>query len=1410
VRQRVSARLRARSFGLLIAGSVLSTLLTAVGAAAEPASPVGDVRASAVEQAVRTQRPVPVEELTTETTSVVAQPDGTLVHTSHIEPVRTKKSGTWQQIDTTLEHKPDGTVGPRVTMADIALSGGGADAPMASVGHDGKEVGLSWPEALPAPVLVGDTATYPEVLPDVDLKIRVDGLGFAQVLVVKTPAAAANPKLREIAFATNTTGTRIAERERTAPSARSSSNRREPVSSTLDVVDSGGDVVFRGDASRMWDSAGGAGAGDRVAQPAEADREAVMDVQVAADTLTVAPDQAFLADPATVYPVYIDPSIGCTCGLANKVVLYKVNGAVGDTEWNDTLLKAGYVWDTSQGKWITARSYFTFNIASLPTAATIHWAKLRLTVNNAGDCDGRVNLHITNSLPAGVHFGNEPARGDRVGVVGGYQGCPGEGGWSTPGADNNRNDTLSNFLREHRADAIGNTLTFGLFGESESVQTHWRRFHTNPGLEVKYNTTPHRPGNVSAYNGTAALGCAPTAAATHIGAGTLTLRAKLTDPDSGAWTRGEFVVYRDGVHQGTLTTAQQPSGGTHQVTVPTAWRGSAGVLSWRVRTWDGTDSDALASAWTGPSAAPNDYCRFTVDTIAPDTPVVTSTDQKYLEGSSNLGTGGVGVTGRFTFAPGTPTGPGGVSDVHRYQWSIDSVAFDKSAAPGPGGSLTIAFTPMVGKVHQLNVRTVDKAGNVSSRQVVTPGKPANHESYEFQVPDGSAPVAHWPLDGDGADTGPNGHHLTLEDAATVTDVEGYTLGGLQVADHDGAAVADGPIVDTSGAFSLAGWVRLENGAGHWTRTAIALEDTYASPVMLSYRKDDRPVPHWSLGTSCHATQPCVRVAWSDAPATEGQWTHLAVTVDAATDTACLYVNGVKQTTCLTNVDLSATGTDVLMGRHRWAGQLVDNWFGRLDDVRLYDRTLAPAEVARLANVPVERARFRLADAEGTTAVEAVKGANGEVYGGSASWNAEEQAISFDGRNDVGTEQWADAQTGIRAIYSLEQGVTDSSGQMAPDLAHLNNNGTVAPTYVAGRWGSGATFASGLRGRLASYLTGMSTVQSYTASAWVKLDSKSASAAVVTKDGSQAFGFFLGYIQGEDRWSMRVSSADTMTATHTSVLSSLPARVGEWTHLAGVYDASTNTIKLFVNGVLEGEKALSTGYAWNATGPLVMGRTIWRGQQTDFLAGTVDELRVYDRAITQADAHGLWNLGSDVHAPLPAGVDSSRSFTIAGFVKLTSLDASPRAAFSLSGRRTMPVFVGYRASTGRWQVLASGGTEASQVAYELHSDQPAAAGEWVHLAVSYDAAEKKLRLYVNGQAQQWVPNGGNPAGNKFVAAPQALLPDTGRVVVGRGTWIGKNVDSWKGSIRDVRVFAGVVDDSQMAAIAAGHDGGNEET
>jgi hypothetical protein len=78
----------------------------------------------------------------------------------------------------------------------------------------------------------------------------------------------------------------------------------------------------------------------------------------------------------------------------------------------------------------------------------------------------------------------------------------------------------------------------------------------------------------------------------------------------------------------------------------------------------------------------------------------------------------------------------------------------------------------------------------------------------------------------------------------------------------------------------------------------------------------------------------------------------------------------------------------------------------------------------------------------------------------------------------------------------------------------------------------------------------------------------------------------------------------------------------WTHLALTYDGAT--MRIYVNGLLVNSRSAS-GAVLTSSGALrIGGNGVWG----EYFAGTIDEVRVYNRALTQAE------IQSDQATPVP--------------------------------------------------------------------------------------------------------------------------------------------------------------------------------
>ncbi|QRP47923.1 hypothetical protein [Amycolatopsis sp. FDAARGOS 1241] len=91
---------------------------------AAPAASIPDSapdEATAAAYARAGDKQVEVASETTETSKTLANQDGSWALTEYVHPVRVKQGTTWTPIDTTLERRPDGSIGPKAVAVDVSL-----------------------------------------------------------------------------------------------------------------------------------------------------------------------------------------------------------------------------------------------------------------------------------------------------------------------------------------------------------------------------------------------------------------------------------------------------------------------------------------------------------------------------------------------------------------------------------------------------------------------------------------------------------------------------------------------------------------------------------------------------------------------------------------------------------------------------------------------------------------------------------------------------------------------------------------------------------------------------------------------------------------------------------------------------------------------------------------------------------------------------------------------------------------------------------------------------------------------------------------------------------------------------------------------------------------------------------------
>lgn len=90
-----------------------------------------------------------------------------------------------------------------------------------------------------------------------------------------------------------------------------------------------------------------------------------------------------------------------------------------------------------------------------------------------------------------------------------------------------------------------------------------------------------------------------------------------------------------------------------------------------------------------------------------------------------------------------------------------------------------------------------------------------------------------------------------------------------------------------------------------------------------------------------------------------------------------------------------------------------------------------------------------------------------------------------------------------------------------------------------------------------------------------------------------------------------------------VLGSHPITADKWTFIATVYDQDIGTVKLFVDGsVYEKEAKIAKGNDF-----ILIGARGTTKQQGEYFKGVIDEVRIYDQALSDKELNSLWKTGT---------------------------------------------------------------------------------------------------------------------------------------------------------------------------------------
>ena len=204
-------------------------------------------------------------------------------------------------------------------------------------------------------------------------------------------------------------------------------------------------------------------------------------------------------------------------------------------------------------------------------------------------------------------------------------------------------------------------------------------------------------------------------------------------------------------------------------------------------------------------------------------------------------------------------------------------------------------------------------------------------------------------------------------------------------------------------------------------------------------------------------------------------------------------------------------------------------------------------------------------------------------------------------------------------------LNQTGGNTAIDSVAAAHNGTASN----GWWAGGSCLFDGTNSQIVTagpvLHTGPEASFTVLADVYLASTDSNVEETMVSQDGAQNSGFYLQYMgNGPGNppgvWAFSRVASDTPNPSPIRAYSTGKAAAGVWTRIAGVFDAQTKQMQLYVNGQLQQTVTDPTPFVTN--GQFAMGRAQYDGKPTDWFHGALSNVEVFDRVLTAEQINAI--------------------------------------------------------------------------------------------------------------------------------------------------------------------------------------------
>jgi hypothetical protein len=210
-------------------------------------------------------------------------------------------------------------------------------------------------------------------------------------------------------------------------------------------------------------------------------------------------------------------------------------------------------------------------------------------------------------------------------------------------------------------------------------------------------------------------------------------------------------------------------------------------------------------------------------------------------------------------------------------------------------------------------------------------------------------------------------------------------------------------------------------------------------------------------------------------------------------------------------------------------------------------------------------------------------------------------------------------------------VSDSTGNNdATFYGESFNDGTInGASWASGKYGSGLSF-DGVDDYVdAGDDASLDITGSLTVELWAKLNSHSSTteldyAGKYRGVGDRSWALYIGRTDNLTTFGVWNASDNAAIATSDSILSA-----NAWQHLVGVFDSNSGEVALYVDGV----KQSTTGTLKGTINSTSINVKIGKTDANYYFNGSIDEVRIYNKALTQAEIQESMNSAYPIIRPV---------------------------------------------------------------------------------------------------------------------------------------------------------------------------------